>query len=134
MNFSLSMICCRLFIFLLVVLASSAQAHHWFQDNHDIDTLLTVEVEVIEHRFINPHPFFSARLIDAMGQPIEQYGEQKIEWRLQMDNRWELQELGFNKETLSPGDKIIVSAHPGRIRKNILYVKALELPRLGFHV
>ena len=115
-----------------VVLSMPLHAHHWFQESHDIDTLLTVEVEVINFRFINPHPFFSARVIDAKDQSLGQYGDLNEEWQLQMDNRWELQDLGFDDETLSPGDKIIVSAHPGSFRKNIFYVKALEHPRLGF--
>ncbi len=131
-NLLLSMCRYSLFLFVVILVGKPAQAHHWFQDNHDINTLLTVEVEIIENRFINPHPFFSARLINAMNEPIDQYGDLGKEWRLQMDNRWELQELGFNQDTLSPGDKVIVTVHPGSTSKNILYVKALEHSRLSF--
>ncbi len=97
-----------------------------------MDTLLTVEVEVVENRFINPHPFFSGRIVDAMQEPIETYGDLNEQWQLQMDNRWELQDLGFDDDTLISGDIIIITAHPGSFRKNILYVKALDHPRLGF--
>lgn len=117
---------------LLMVLSASAQAHHWYQENHDIETLVTVEVEVSRNRFINPHPFFYGKVVDAMGKSIDQYGDLTQEWELQMDNRWELQELGFDKDTFSPGDKLIVIAHPGLFKKNVLYVKAIEHSRLGF--
>jgi len=113
-------------------MSASAQAHHWYQESHDIETLMTVEVEVSRNRFINPHPFFSGRVIDSKGEAIDEYGDLSEQWELQMDNRWELQDLGFDKDTLSPGDKIIVTAHPGLFKKNILYVKAIDHPRLGF--
>ena len=121
-----------LLLLVLILLSKGAQAHHWFQESHDIETLVTIEVEVINHRFINPHPFFSARLLDSLDADMLKYGDENKVWQLQMDNRGELKELGFNTDTLSPGDKVIVTAHPGSIKKNILYVKALEHPRLGF--
>lgn len=122
----------RVLMLLAALLSMPLHAHHWFQESHDIDTLLTVEVQVIEFRFINPHPFFSARVTDDNKQQLSQYGDVDSEWQLQMDNRWELAELGFDAQTLSPGDKVVISAHPGSFSKNIFYVKALEHPRLGF--
>ena len=121
-------------IILLICLWLSipTQAHHWFQERHDVDILVTVEVEVSEFRFINPHPFISVRIVDSMNEPIDKYGDQGAQWDLQLDNRWELQQLGFTKETLLAGEKIIVSAHPGIVKKNIMYVKAINHPRLGF--
>ena len=116
----------------LLFLNAPAVAHHWFQENHDIETYVTVEMEVSRNRFINPHPFFYAKVIDPIDASIVQYGNLTQEWELQMDNRWELQEIGFDSDTFRPGDKIVVTAHPGIHKKNILYVKAINHPRLEF--
>lgn len=122
----------KYFLSLLLIFSSSIQAHHWFQETYDVEQLMTVEIEVTDVRFTNPHPFFSARVIDALSEDIDAVGDMSEEWELQMDNLWELQELGFTKETFLPGDRMTVTSHPGIFSRNVFYVKAIEHPRLDF--
>ena len=78
----------KYFLSLLFIFSSSIQAHHWFQETYDVEQLMTVEIEVTDVRFTNPHPFFSARVIDALSEDIDAVGDMSEEWELQMDNLW----------------------------------------------
>ncbi len=53
-------------------------------------------------------------------------------WTLEMDNRWELAELGFTENTLKPGDRIEVTGDPSRRDANALYVRILRRPADDF--
>ena len=74
----------KYFLSLLLIFSSSIQAHHWFQETYDVEQLMTVEIEVTDVRFTNPHPFFSARVIDALSEDIDAVGDMSEEWELQI--------------------------------------------------
>jgi hypothetical protein len=107
-----------------------ASAHHWVVDMYDEQTRTTYEMEVVEFRFINPHPFITAQIVD---RSIEQASEATPDlWTLEMDNRWELVDLGFTNSTFKSGDKILVTANPSPYDDRALYVRALEHPVDGY--
>ncbi|HAY46171.1 MAG TPA: hypothetical protein DCY55_07775 [Gammaproteobacteria bacterium] len=97
---------------------------------YDEQTRTTYEMEVVEFRFINPHPFITAQIVD---RSIEQASEATPDlWTLEMDNRWELVDLGFTNSTFKSGDKILVTANPSPYDDRALYVRALEHPVDGY--
>lgn len=99
--------------------AASLAGHHSIASVYDGSRRLTLEAIVAEFQFVNPHPFI---LVD-----VDRNG--RVErWTLEMDNRWELAELGFKADTLKPGDRIVVSGSPARHEGNRLYVRRLERP------
>jgi len=99
-----------------------ALAHHSIAAYFDQTQGVIVEVEVLNFRFINPHPYMFAF-------PV---GYEDIEFEMEMDNLWELQELGFTKETFLPGDKLIITGNPSPYSPTDFYIIAIDHPRLGF--
>lgn len=100
------------------------QAHHAISTFYDMGRRLTIEAIVRELHFVNPHPFVlvDVRSSDGAAEP----------WRLEMDNRRELVEIGFTNQTLKPGDTIVVAGSPARHEARSLYVRRLDRPADGF--
>lgn len=101
-----------------------AQAHHSIAGVYDSTRQVTVEGIVTEFHFVNPHPFVTMEVKNGGGSAQE--------WRLEMDNRWELVEVGMTRETLKRGDRIIVTGSPAREQAASLYIRKLDRPADGF--
>jgi hypothetical protein len=99
-------------------------AHHAISTFYDMSRRLTIEAIVRELHFVNPHPFVlvDVKSSDGAAEP----------WRLEMDNRRELVEIGFTNQTLKPGDAIVVAGSPARHEARSLYVRRLDRPSDGF--
>jgi hypothetical protein len=102
---------------------AAADAHHSLSD-YDSGHQVTVDGIISQFQFVNPHPFLVVDVKDTNGttQP----------WRLEMDNRYELAEIGITKDTLKPGDRIVVRGNPGRSQPRMMYVQRLDRPSDGF--
>lgn len=111
---------------LALVLASAAPilAHHSIASIYDREKRTTLSAVVKQWRFVNPHPSILVE-VTATG------GEART-WSLEMDNRWELAELGFTDSTLKPGDRIDVTGDLHRKEPNALYIRSLRRPSDGF--
>jgi len=109
---------------LLCALPAAPAAHHSIAGVYDRDRPATLSAVVREFRFVNPHP----RIVVEVTGP----GGDVQEWTLEMDNRWELAELGFTERTLEPGDRIVVRGSLGRRDPRALYVLRLEHPAGDF--
>jgi hypothetical protein len=83
-----------------------------------------VEGVVAQFHFINPHPFVTIDVKNDSGRTQQ--------WRLEMDNRFELSEIGMTAETLKPGDRVVVSGSPARSQSQSLYIRRLDRPADGF--
>jgi hypothetical protein len=106
-----------------VLAAASAHAHHSFAGVYDASRRLTLEGIVAAIEFVNPHPFVVLDVADSAGS-VER-------WRLEMDNRWELLDIGFASDTVRPGDRVVVTGSPARNRRG-LYLRRLDRPSDGF--
>ena len=111
-----------LLTFVIVALVTPAQAHHSLSE-YDVARKLTLNVTVREFRFVNPHPFL---VVESRA------GSLAAVWRLELDNRFELVEIGMNANTFTTGDRLLVTGSPGQNEKPILYVRELERPSDGF--
>jgi len=98
----------------------AAAAHHSIGAVY-LSRQQSIEGVVAEFQFVNPHPFVIVT-VDADGQS----------WRLEMDNRFELAEIGMTSETLKPGDRVVVSGSVGRTVPRTLYIRQLDRPADGF--
>jgi hypothetical protein len=98
----------------------AAEAHHSIAAVY-LSRQERVEGVVTEFQFINPHPFVIVTVDDD--------GES---WRLEMDNRFELAEIGMTSETLKPGDRVVVSGSLGRTVPRTLYIRQLDRLADGF--
>ena len=106
----------------VVAMVTPVQAHHSLSE-YDVSRKLTLNVTVREFRFVNPHPFL---VVESRA------GSLAAVWRLELDNRFELVEIGMNANTFTTGDRLLVTGSPGQNEKPILYVRELERPSDGF--
>lgn len=100
------------------------QAHHSIAAVYDTSRQMAVEGVITAFRFVNPHPFLMMDGKDASGKTQP--------WRLEIDNRSELAEIGVTRETWKPGDWIVVTGSPARTQRHSVYVRRLDRPADGF--
>ena len=97
----------RLLIGLLAgVLVSGATAygHHSFAATYVTDKEITIEGDMIQFMFRNPHSFVHLMGPDETGQ-MQRWA---IEWAAAG------QLTGITRDTLKPGDHVIITGNPGR--------------------
>ena len=101
----------------------AAHAHHSIAAVYDSSRQQRLEAVVAQFQFVNPHPFVIVMVeIDGAEQP----------WRLEMDNRFELAQVGMTEMTLKPGDRVVVTGSLGRTEPRTLYIRQLDRPADGF--
>ena len=113
---------------LLLVLATatvmagiSVGAHHSFVAFYFEDQSIMIEGEVQEFRYRNPHSslLFTAQTPDGRTLTYE------AEWA----NPRRLGNIGINKDTLKPGDFVVVTASPSRQDSdNKVHLKSITRP------
>jgi Family of unknown function (DUF6152) len=108
----------------LSLAATEMYAHHSIAGVYDSSQQVTIEGTITEFRFVNPHPFLIAE--------VRQAGVVEA-WKLEMDNRSELVDVGMTDKTLKPGERIIVTGSPIRSpQTHALYIRKLDRPADGF--
>jgi hypothetical protein len=110
-------------LLLATICSGAVVAHHSFSGIYDTGQTLALTGTVREFLFIHPHPFLVVEVRNATGE--------RQTWRAEMDNRFELEDIGVTADTFSPGELVIVSGSPGRSQPNILYLWKLERPADG---
>jgi hypothetical protein len=108
----------------ILLSGAAADAHHSIAGAYDSSRRLTIDGVVAQFQFVNPHPFVTLDVIDATGSAQR--------WKLEMDNRHELVDIGVTASTLKPGDRLVVTGSPARSQPQSLYVLRLDRPADGF--
>ncbi len=108
----------RLLVLALAASTAPVQAHHSLT-GYDQSRLVALTGLVTEFRFTQPHPFLTIE--------VETAGSKQA-WRMEMDNLWELREIGFSAESFRRGDRVLVSGNPNRDGSNRLYLRRLDRP------
>ncbi len=108
----------------LSLIAVTADAHHSIAGMYDQGRRVTLDGVIAQYQFVNPHPFV---VVD-----VRATGGTTQSWKAELDNRWELQNVGMTPTTFNVGDRVVVSGSPGRDRTPVLYVWRLERPADGF--
>ena len=101
----------------------TAPAHHSFANIYDSSRSVSLDGSVREFQFVHPHPFLVIEVKGDGGRPQS--------WRAEMDNRFELEDIGVTAQTFRPGDRVHASGSPGRSEPHILYLMKLERPADG---
>ena len=112
-----------LLTFCLAISGAPLLAHHAISAIYDSSKRVTVDGAVREFQFINPHPL----LIITVNE-----GGKTLEWRLEMDNRYELIDEGMKADTLKPGDRVVASGSLSRTNPQGMYLMRLDRPSDGF--
>ena len=102
---------------------AAVKAHHSISRMYDSSLRVTVAGVVEEFQLVNPHPLLMMTV---------ESGGQVERWRLEMDNRRELVEIGVTADTFRPGDRLVVSGSRGRTQPQNLYILRLDRPADGF--
>ena len=104
--------------------AAAPAAHHSISAVYDSRKQVTVTGTVREFQFVNPHPW--------IGVDMAEDGVVR-RWRLELDNRWELEGVGMSAETFRSGDVITARGSAGRDGARSVYVLRLERAADGLH-
>jgi uncharacterized protein DUF6152 len=117
----------RRFLSIVIFVTASAmmlQAHHSIVGVYDTSRKVSIEGVIAQFSFVNPHPFLLMDVKSAAGA-VER-------WRLDLDNKWELADVGITRDTLKSGDRVLVSGSPARDGSLSVYVLRLDRPADDF--
>ena len=98
-----------------------ATAHHAFSAYYFEDQSVTLEGVVQSFQYANPHTILIFTARDAQGRPQTYTAEWSSPRRLAS--------AGVKKETVKPGDVVVVTGSPGRVAaENKLHLKGIHRP------
>jgi hypothetical protein len=101
------------------VLGAAAAAHHSVSGMYDNAKQRTFDARVAEFQFVNPHPF-----VIVTADPDTTGTEQR--YKLEMDNRHELVDIGITADTFKAGDRVVVTGSVSRTDAHSLYLWRLD--------
>ena len=91
---------------LIAVGASSALAHHSFAATYLEDQSVTIEGQLVQFLLRNPHSFVHVMVKEPDGTMVRYV----VEW----GSPAQLGGQGVTRDTLKPGDHVVISGNPGR--------------------
>jgi len=117
----------RLFGGMLAILAftsTAASAHHSFAATYYEDKMVTIEGELVEFQYRNPHSFVQV-------VTTEKDGTMK-RWAIEWGAVAQLNQQGVQRFTLKPGDHVVITGAPARSGDDKLLMRKLVRPSDGF--
>ena len=103
--------------------AVTTHAHHSFAATYITDKELKIEGDMIQFMFRNPHSFVHLMAPDDQGQ-VQRWA---VEWAAAG------QLTGMTRETLKPGDHVIITGNPGRnVEDHRLRMRSILRPADGW--
>jgi hypothetical protein len=102
----------------------TTEAHHSISGMYDSRRDVRVEGVVTQFEFVNPHAFITLE--------VRETGRAPQQWRVELDDRGELSDIGMTAKTLQPGDQVVVVGSPARREANRLYLARLDRPADGY--
>jgi hypothetical protein len=90
----------------MLLYGGQVYAHHSFAATYFVDQVVTVKGTVTEFLFRNPHSFLKVQAPDEKGEMQN--------WAVEWAGGAQLAQANVAKDTLKPGDQVIVSGNPGR--------------------
>ncbi len=116
---------------LVLVLAGSlgsgvtAYAHHSFGTTYLTDKMITIEGDLVQFQFRNPHSYVHLMAKDENGE-MQRWG---VEWGAPN----QLGQQNVTRETLKPGDHVLITGHPGRNpSEHRLRMRSISRPKDGW--
>jgi hypothetical protein len=104
-----------------------AYAHHSFAATYFEDKSLTIEGNVVDFDFRNPH---SLLILEV---PDDGTGQGRATWLAEWRSAGRLLNDGVSKDTLHPGDHVIVTGSPGHTaNEHKIHLKKINRPVDGF--
>jgi hypothetical protein len=114
-----------LFVAAAAHVGTRAQAHHSFAATYLEDQSVTIEGDLVQFLFRNPHSFVHVMVKEKDGT-MTRYA---VEW----GGAGQLGGQGVTRETLKPGDHVVISGAPGRNpADHRIRMVSLRRPKDGF--
>lgn len=102
------------------LVAASANAHHSFAAEFLGDQTRTLEGVVTEVWFKNPHVRYYIEITNEEGETEQ--------WDVRTSSPTLLVRRGWNRETISVGDRVSIEGYLGRDGRKIMSLISIELP------
>ena len=121
---------CRVFrsvggmLAILAFTSTAASAHHSFAATYYEDKMVTIEGELVEFQYRNPHSFVQV-------VTTEKDGTMK-RWAIEWGAVAQLNQQGVQRFTLKPGDHVVITGAPARSGDDKLLMRKLVRPSDGF--
>jgi hypothetical protein len=99
----------KLLILMIVagsILAGRAAAHHSFAATYEVDKKIKIEGKLVEFMYRNPHSFVKVEAPDDKGEMVT--------WAVEWGGGAQLSHDGVTRDTLKPGDHVVIGGNPGR--------------------
>jgi hypothetical protein len=80
--------------------------HHSFAATYFEDKQQTIEGDIVQFMFRNPHSYIHVEVKDGKGQPVR--------WAIEWGGGGQLGRSGVTRDTLRAGDHVIIVGNPGR--------------------
>jgi len=107
------------------LLAGTSKAHHSFAADYFEDQSITVSGELVQFEYRAPHAWVHVRGLDEQNRAQTYSAEWANPTRLGREN--------VTKETLRPGDMLVLTGSPGRnANDRKLHLKRIERPSDGW--
>jgi hypothetical protein len=95
-----------LFLGVAAMAGDRASAHHSFAATYLEDKTMTIEGDLVQFLFRNPHSFVHLTAPDE--------SKQMQRWTVEWGGGGQLGQSGVTRETLKPGDHVVITGNPGR--------------------
>jgi hypothetical protein len=102
-------------------IGTQVSAHHSFAATYLEDQKISIEGELVQFLFRNPHSFVHVNVTEKDGT-VRRYA---VEW----GGAGQLAGQGVNSQTLKVGDRVIITGNPGRGYPKEARVRMLTLSR-----
>jgi hypothetical protein len=103
----------------------AAYAHHSFAATYYEDRVVTIEGELVQFDYRNPHSFVHVMVPDKEGTPQR--------WAIEWGAVAQLNGQGVQRFTLKPGDHVVITGAPARSgEEHKLLMRKLVRPSDGF--
>ena len=83
------------------------KAHHSIQQYYATNQSTHIEGDVVEFNYRNPHSFVELDVKDPQSG-------QMVRWSIEWGSLRRLEQRGVNKDSLKPGDHVIIEGYPSR--------------------
>lgn len=108
----------------LLMLATSAYAHHSFRAQYDSDKPVTLKGYVTKVEWFNPHVYFYLDVENPATGAIEN-------WGIEMGPPHMLQNQGWKKNSMAIGDEMLVQATRARDGSTTANARSVQLVATG---
>jgi hypothetical protein len=94
-----------------VIFGSQLYAHHSFAATYFEDQKVTIEGNLVQFLYRNPHSFIQ---VEGKQTDPKGGGDEMVRWSIEWGAGGALGRQGVTRDTLKPGDKVVIVGNPGR--------------------